>query len=137
MSQLCQLVNFFGEIQSCCFCIYILYILRMMSSREKLSTRPISIRLRPEVLAWFKQKSPKGYQTHMHAVLSEYVERQRATTQRNIGRAQEIYRQYYAQCFWHLDPNLEITSENLHIVIDGLRKFGGRRGFLIASELCQ
>lgn len=98
---------------------------------------PISFRISEPVLAWFKHQKPKGYQSLIHSVLEEHV---RSQTQRNMwsaGRAQEIFRKYYAQCFWHYDRNLKIEPSNLHIVVDGLKKFGGREGLLLAEELCQ
>lgn len=97
----------------------------------------ISIRIREDVLDWFKQRNPNGYQTLMQAVLSDYVQKETLKQNYLLGRAQELFRSNYAQCFWHYDPNLIITSVNLHIVIEGLKKFGGRNGLNIAKELCQ
>lgn len=104
---------------------------------KRSTTSLISLRVNRSVLEWFRTTQPKGYQTLMNSVLSNYVDKQREMRLRNAGRAQEIFRQHYAQCFWHLDPNLEITPDNLQLVIDGLRKYGGRSGFLLADELCQ
>lgn len=42
----------------------------------KPSKQAISLRVDPEVLAWFKAQG-EGYQTHMHAVLAAYVQAQR------------------------------------------------------------
>jgi len=62
---------------------------------------------------------------------------QEVTTQqvRAAGRAQELFHRYYARCFWHYDSNLEITPNNIDLVINGLKKHGGREGFLLAEEL--
>jgi uncharacterized protein (DUF4415 family) len=39
----------------------------------------ISLRIDPEVLAWFRAQGP-GYQTRMNAVLRKYMEAQATTT---------------------------------------------------------
>jgi hypothetical protein len=98
--------------------------------------KTISIRLDPKLLAWFRSQGPR-YQTLMQQVLSDYAERERGRRDRAAGRAQELFRSYYARCFWHYDPALEITEENLSLVIDGLRKYGGREGLQLAEELCR
>jgi len=53
------------------------------------------------------------------------------------SRAQELFRLYHSQCFWHCSPNLLIDSGNIELVVDGLRKHGGRKGMLLAEELCR
>lgn len=73
----------------------------------------------------------------MHEVLERHVDEQRALANHKAGRAQELFKRYYAQCFWHLDPSLQITPQNISLVIEGLRKYGGRTGFTLAEELCQ
>jgi len=73
----------------------------------------------------------------MHAVLQQHVEQQIRNQVRLAGRAQEIFRNFHARCFWHYDRSLEITPDNIHLVIEGLKKYGGREGYLLASELCQ
>lgn len=96
----------------------------------------ISLRIDTELLNWFKQKKPDGYQKLIHSVLANYRDIQINEKHRIAGRAQELYKQYYTQCFWHLTPDLEITPDNINLVIEGLKKYGGRKGFLIANELC-
>jgi hypothetical protein len=99
--------------------------------------KQISLRVQPDILEWFKGEQPKGYQTLMHSVLENHV---RTETERRIriaGRAQEIYRQYYSQCFWHYRPDLKISPDNTHLVVNGLRKYGGVEGAKLAEELCQ
>lgn len=97
----------------------------------------ISLRVEPEVLQWFQRQRSRGYQTLMHSVLKSFVQQQTEQKIRAAGRAQEIFHRYHAQCFWHYDTGLEINEENIQLVIDGLRKYGGRKGFLLAEELCQ
>lgn len=99
--------------------------------------RLISLRVSPIVLDWFRSASPKGYQTLMHSVLADYVDAQLKQAERRAGRAQELFRHYYAQCFWHCDPELKITPANVDLVAAGLRKYGGREGFQLAEELCR
>jgi hypothetical protein len=96
---------------------------------------PISIRVDAELLAWFKQMAPNGYQVMIQDVLREYQQKQVQRTQIILGRAQQIFLQYHSKCFWHLRIDLEITSENLSIVRDGLRKYGGLAGLHLSTEL--
>ncbi len=54
-----------------------------------LPKQPISLRVDPDVLAWFKQQGP-GYQSRMNAVLRSYMERMRTkpeTKGRRKGKA--------------------------------------------------
>lgn len=51
--------------------------------------------------------------------------------------ARQAFREFYAQCFWYMRPNLEITPSDLKEIARGLRQNGGRRGFLIAARLCR
>lgn len=104
---------------------------------KKAKRVPISLRMPEPTLHWFRNKQPKGYQSLIHSVLDEYVNSEMKKEHRMAGRAQEIFRAYYAQCFWHYDKNLKITPANIKIVIDGLKKHGGRDGLLLAEELCQ
>ncbi len=112
-----------------------MYILFRMSDRA--CKQLISIRVEPRILAWFRTKEPRGYQTLIHSVLTAYVDNQNKTAERKAGRAQELFRRFYAQCFWHYSPTLEITPMNIQLVTDGLRKYGGREGLILAEELCQ
>ena len=97
----------------------------------------ICIRLDPQVLQWFKTKQPKGYQTLIHSVLRDHVQREQLASAKAAGQAQELFRRFYAQCFWHYDSGLTITPDNMGLVIDGLRKYGGREGLLLAEDLCR
>src|SRR5262249_6563297 len=60
-------------------------------------------------------------------------------TPRNLDErlelGKQLYREYHTQCFWHCPRDLEITEELLPFVVKGLRNFGGRRGFILASKL--
>ena len=46
-----------------------------------------------------------------------------------------LYRAFRAQCFWHCPPDLVVSEENLHVVVQGLRNYGGRLGFLLSGLL--
>jgi hypothetical protein len=52
-----------------------------------------------------------------------------------IDLARRLYREFYAACFWHLKPDLDVTQEMIPIIVRGLRSHGGRRGFLAAAQL--
>jgi hypothetical protein len=52
-----------------------------------------------------------------------------------LARAAQLYREFRARCFWHSPPDLIITEELIPFVVKGLRKHGGRRGFLLAGTL--
>jgi hypothetical protein len=71
----------------------------------------------------------------MSDVLREYKDRRSLQEAASVGRAQQIFLQYYTRCFWHLRKDLTITPELLPLVQQGLRKHGGREGMLLASEI--
>lgn len=54
-----------------------------------------------------------------------------------LRRAQQAYVEHYERCFWFMDPSLAISAENLPRIVDGLRRFGDRRAWLLAGELCR
>ena len=49
--------------------------------------------------------------------------------------AQQLFKEYYARCFWHLKPDLIVTEQVLPIIIKGLCAQGGRQGMLAAAKL--
>ncbi|MBX7144869.1 MAG: BrnA antitoxin family protein [Oligoflexia bacterium] len=104
---------------------------------HKKAKQAISIRIDERVLEWFRQQQPKGYQTFINAVLEQYVARESQHKIRLAGRAQELFRRFYAQCFWHYKQDLEINPQNMHLVVDGLKKYAGREGVKLAEELCR
>lgn len=53
---------------------------------------------------------------------------------REAGRA---FREFHAQCFWHLRKDMKVTLDDLPEIVRGLRQNGGRRGFLLAARLCR
>ena len=52
-----------------------------------------------------------------------------------VEYARFLFRAHYANCFWHLKPDLVVTEETIPLVIKGLRAHGRRNGFLAAAEL--
>ncbi len=96
---------------------------------------PISIRIDTDLLDWYKRKAPQGYQIMIQHVLRDYRRTQDEQIHNILGRAQQIFIQYHAKCFWHLRKNLKITLANLSLVQHGLRKYGGMDGLRLASEL--
>ncbi len=57
------------------------------------------------------------------------------TLDERLELANRLYREYRTRCFWHSPPDLIITEELIPLVIKGLRKDGGRSGFILAGKL--
>lgn len=55
---------------------------------------------------------------------------------RRLTRAQVAFRENYSRCFWHMKRDLVVTEENLPVIIEDLKLYGGRKGWLLAYELC-
>jgi len=51
--------------------------------------------------------------------------------------ANQLYREFYARCFWHSPRELVITEDLIPFVIKGLRSQGGRQGFILSGKLRQ
>jgi hypothetical protein len=51
--------------------------------------------------------------------------------------AAQAFREFYAECFWYLRPDLSIDEAAIPEIVRGLRRHGGRRGFLLAARLCR
>ena len=95
----------------------------------------ISIRIDQDVLDWLRAEIPNGYQRKINEMLRQYKMDITARENQVLGRAQQIFVQYYSRCFWHLRRDIHITSVLIPIIQEGLRKHGGRDGFLLADEL--
>jgi hypothetical protein len=52
-----------------------------------------------------------------------------------LERAQQLFKQYYVSCFWHLKADMVVTEAMLPVIIKGLRAHGGRAAFLEADFL--
>ena len=51
--------------------------------------------------------------------------------------AQATYRRFRIRCFWFQRVDLQIGEADLGWLAEGLRRHGGRDGFLLADELCR
>ena len=54
-----------------------------------------------------------------------------------VREARRAFHAFHAQCFWHMRTDMLVTREDIPEIIRGLRKNGGRRGFLVAAKLCR
>ena len=95
----------------------------------------ISIRLDDSILEWFKANAPDGYQKSINAVLKDFQYRATLREQHLLGRAQQIFIDYHARCFWHLKKDLVINSSHIPMIQAGLRKFAGLEGMRLADEI--
>ena len=53
-----------------------------------------------------------------------------------LSLARDAFREYYARCFWYLDPDLTITEVHLELIARGLRRHGDRGAFMLAQQIC-
>lgn len=54
-----------------------------------------------------------------------------------VREARRAFRDFYAQCFWYLHPDMQVTLRDVPEIVRGLRRNGGRKGFLVAARLCR
>ncbi len=59
------------------------------------------------------------------------------TASEKVRRAQESFLRFRTRCFWSYKKDVVIKEEDIQWVVEGLRKYGGKEGFLIAGELCR
>ena len=52
-----------------------------------------------------------------------------------VREARRAFRDFHAQCFWYLRGDMAVTLDDLPEIIRGLRRNGGRKGFLVAARL--
>ena len=57
--------------------------------------------------------------------------------QERLELAQRAFEDYYASCFWFMNRSLKVTEELLPRIAEGLTRYGDRRAFKIASQLCR
>lgn len=53
-----------------------------------------------------------------------------------LALAEEALAAYRDRCFWFLAPDFAVSEATLPLIIEGLRRHGGRSGFQLASQLC-
>jgi hypothetical protein len=56
-------------------------------------------------------------------------------TKAALERAQQLFKQYYASCFWHWKPDLVVNEPMIPLIVKGLCAHGGQKGMLAAAEL--
>lgn len=54
-----------------------------------------------------------------------------------VREARRAFREFHAQCFWYLRPDLQVSLDDVPEIVRGLRRDGGRKGFLVAARLCR
>ena len=54
-----------------------------------------------------------------------------------VRAARRAFRDYHAQCLWYLRPDMSVTLGDVPEIARGLRRNGGREGFLLAARLCR
>ena len=54
-----------------------------------------------------------------------------------VREARRAFREFHAQCFWHLRPDLQVSLDDVPEIVRGLRRNGGRKGFVVAARLCR
>lgn len=60
-----------------------------------------------------------------------------AEAQRRLELARRAFKEFFAQCFWSYDPQLQITEQHIPFIIRELRHNGGHKGYRVAAELCR
>jgi hypothetical protein len=65
------------------------------------------------------------------------IESEKSDRERRLALARQAFKEFFAQCFWSWNEDTEITNETIPLIIEGLRHYGGHRGYRIAAELCQ
>jgi len=54
-----------------------------------------------------------------------------------LEKAQRAFRAFRAVCFWSWPEEPQITEETIPLIVEGLRKYGGHKGYRAAEELCR
>jgi hypothetical protein len=54
-----------------------------------------------------------------------------------VREARKAFYRFHAQCFWYMPQDLDITLADVPDIVRGLRKNGGREGYLLAMKLCR
>jgi hypothetical protein len=59
-----------------------------------------------------------------------------STPNETLAMAQAAFEAFHARCFWHMRKDVRLELRHIPIVAEGLRKYGGREGFLLSERLC-
>ena len=54
-----------------------------------------------------------------------------------VREARRAFRKYHTQCFWYMAEDAQIKQSDIPEIVRGLKKHGGRQGFILAAKLCQ
>ena len=54
-----------------------------------------------------------------------------------VREARRAFAKYRATCFWYMKDDLKIHIADVPEIAEGLRRNGGREGFLLAGRLCR
>lgn len=81
---------------------------------------------------YFSQIGRKGGEKSRRVLSSET-----ARDMVRLREAQRAFRRFHSRCFWYLRADLKVSQADVPEIIRGLRKNGGREGFLLAAKLCR
>lgn len=84
-----------------------------------------------EVRAYLAQIGRKGGRKSRRRLSPE-----KARNMVRVREARKAFREFYAQCFWYMRADMVVTLTDLPEIARGLRRNGGRRGFLLAAKVC-
>ena len=54
-----------------------------------------------------------------------------------IEKARRAFRAFRTLCFWSWAEEPEINEVTIPLIVEGLRKYGGHKGYRAAAELCR
>lgn len=57
--------------------------------------------------------------------------------ERRLELARRAFEDFYIQCFWSWNDEIEITEETIPSIVRQLRRHGGHKGYRVAAQLCQ
>ena len=86
----------------------------------------------PEVSAYLSEIGRKGGAKSRRRLSSRD-----AQSMVRVREARRAFRRFYAQCFWYMRPDMDVTIADIPELVRGLRQNGGRQGFLLAAKLCR
>ena len=86
----------------------------------------------PSVRSYLARIGQKGGEKSRRTLSSE--DARNMVRVREAGRA---FREFHAQCFWHMRTDMEVGLDDIPEIVRGLRQNGGRGGFLLAARLCR
>jgi hypothetical protein len=54
-----------------------------------------------------------------------------------VREARRAYRRFHGSCFWFRPPDYKVASPDIPWVVEGLRRYGNRQAWEVASRLCR